>query len=254
MKEIPEEQHNHEIKENLKQWKVKQTLQDIYHDFYTLIAGYMNKELEGDIVELGSGIGNLKTVIPNAICTDLFDNPWIDQVENAYQLSFKDNSLSHIILFDVFHHLQFPGTALQEFYRVLKNDGKVIIFDPDISILGLLVYGLFHHEPVAYNKKIQWHIPHGSNPLKLNYYAAQGNANRIFIHQYFKDRFKYWETEQIRRIASVSYIATGGYSKNQLFPDSWFSTLKKMDKIFSWLPQIFSTRLLVVLRKRNNGE
>ena len=51
-------------------------------------------------MELGSGIGNIKSVIDSAICTDIFDNPWIDQVENAYRLSFLDNEVSNIILFD----------------------------------------------------------------------------------------------------------------------------------------------------------
>ena len=71
----------------------------------------------GSVVELGSGIGNIKEVIPKCLCTDLFPNPWLDYVENAYALSFGSASVSNLILFDVFHHLKYPGTALQEFHR-----------------------------------------------------------------------------------------------------------------------------------------
>ena len=53
--------------------------------------------------------------------TDLFANPWIDQVENAYRLTFGDGEVSHLILFDVFHHLQHPRTALRECRRVARR-------------------------------------------------------------------------------------------------------------------------------------
>ena len=125
---LPEEQHNVEIHENLKSWKRKPILQKIYHGFYVQIASYVSQSIKGKIVELGSGIGNLKMLIPNVICTDMFKNPWIDQVENAYSLSFDSDSVSNIILFDVFHHLQYPGTAINEFHRVLNKNGRIVIF------------------------------------------------------------------------------------------------------------------------------
>ena len=114
------DQHNIEIQKNLKSWENKPLLRDIYKEFYKKIHTYIDYSVGGKIVELGSGIGNIKIEIPEAISTDLFENPWIDQVENAYQLSFDDNSVSNLILFDVFHHFEYPGNALSEFNRVLK--------------------------------------------------------------------------------------------------------------------------------------
>ena len=146
------DQHNIEIQKNLKSWESKPLLRDIYKEFYKKIHNYIDYSVEGKIVELGSGIGNIKIEIPEAISTDLFENPWIDQVENAYQLSFEDNSVSNLILFDVFHHFEYPGNAFAEFNRVLKPNGRVIIFDPSISMFGYFIYGLLHHEPVAITK------------------------------------------------------------------------------------------------------
>ncbi len=92
-------------------------------------------------MEIGSGIGNIKHTIPHCLRTDLFPTKDIDQVENVYQLSFSDNSVSDLILFDVFHHLRYPGSALKEFQRVLLPNGRVIIFDPFVhSMLGFIVY------------------------------------------------------------------------------------------------------------------
>ena len=81
--------------------------------------------------------------------TDLFPNPWIDRVESAYNLSFSDNSISHLILFDVWHHLEYPVNALKEAHRVLTSGGTLIIMEPAMSVLGRIVYGKFHHEPLG---------------------------------------------------------------------------------------------------------
>ena len=65
------EQHNTEIYQNIKVWNTKKSLQSCYQSFYKLIA----EELilgDGSTVELGSGMGNIKSVIPHCITTDLF--------------------------------------------------------------------------------------------------------------------------------------------------------------------------------------
>ena len=64
-------------------------------------------------------------------------------------LTFADESVANLILFDVWHHLEYPGTALAEFQRVLAKGGRLVIFDPAMGLLGRAVYGLCHHEPLA---------------------------------------------------------------------------------------------------------
>lgn len=116
--------HEDQILRNQEYWKKKPLLRQIYRDFYHRIAQHLSQNPAKKIVELGSGLGNIKEVIPDCIRTDLFPNPWIDQVENAYALSFADKTVSDLILFDVFHHLRYPGTALNEIFRVLQpGDG-----------------------------------------------------------------------------------------------------------------------------------
>jgi SAM-dependent methyltransferase len=174
-------QHNLEIQANAEHWHRKPLLQRIYRDFYSEIAGELRSDLPGETVEIGSGIGNLKTVVPEALATDIFPNPWLDRIENAYAMSFEDVSVANLILFDVWHHLEYPGTALAEFHRVLAPEGRLIIFDPAMGILGRIVYGLFHHERLALKDEIRWRAPVGFSPGEMTYYAAQGNAQRIFF-------------------------------------------------------------------------
>lgn len=250
MDDVPIDQHNKEIQKNLIYWANKPILQTIYKEFYRIIGEQIHYPPDGKIVELGSGIGNIKMVIPQAICTDLFNNPWIDQVENGYKLSFADNSVSVLILFDVFHHLQYPGTAFDEFHRVLKPGGKLIIFDPSISITGFLVYGLFHHEPVAWFKKIQWKAAGGFDPWSASYYAAQGNAERVFFSKKYSNRLENWTVELSKKYSALNYILSGGYSKPQLFPSSKYPLITKIEKVLDHFPKLFATRLLVVLTSR----
>jgi SAM-dependent methyltransferase len=244
------DQHNIEIQKNLKSWENKPLLRDIYKEFYKRIHGYVDYSVDGKIVELGSGIGNIKIEIPEAISTDLFENPWIDQIENAYQLSFEENSVSNLILFDVFHHFEYPGNALSEFNRVLKPKGRVIIFDPSISMSGYLIYGLLHHEPVAITKKIRWKADHSFDPWKAPYYAAQGNAERVFFGKKFLPEFSEWNIIEKQKYSALSYILSGGYSKPQMFSLKSFPKIKALEKVLDRFPRIFSTRLLVVLQKK----
>jgi SAM-dependent methyltransferase len=242
-------QHNIEIQQNLDFWQMKPKLQEIYRGFYRLIAAQLNHNISGKIVELGSGIGNIKMMIPEALCSDLFPNPWIDQVENAYHLSFQNGTISNLILFDVFHHLEHPGTALAEFSRVLQPSGRVIIFDPYISLTGLVVYGMFHNEPVALNKKIQWFAQEDFDPWKSNYYAAQGNATRVFFSGKYASYLQDFNVIHRKRIPAISYIASGGYSKPQVLPEWLFRFTEKMEDVFTRFPYFFATRTLIVLSK-----
>jgi len=151
--------HQDLIEQNQEYWNRKPILRTLYGDFYRLITKHLSNLPTGKIVELGSGLGNIHDVIPDCIRTDLFPNPWIDQIENAYKLSFADQAVSNLILTDVFHHLKYPGTALNEFERVLQKGGRVILLEPCISALGLIVYGALHAEPIAITKEIEWCAP-----------------------------------------------------------------------------------------------
>jgi SAM-dependent methyltransferase len=241
--------HQEQILKNKKRWAERPLLQRVYLDFYRLIPGYLSNTNTSRIVELGSGLGNIQEIIPSCLRTDLFPNPWIDQVENAYALSFPDGSVSDLILMDVFHHFRYPGMAMKEFSRVLQPGGRVIIFDPCLSLLGLLVYGLMHPEPVALFQPIEWLAPAGWSPDQIDYYAAQGNALRVFGSSKFNEKLEGWKLQALVKFSAISYIVSGGYSGPQLYPDSALPYMKKIDRICDRFPLLFATRLLVALEK-----
>lgn len=241
--------HQELINKNHELWIRKPLLRLIYGDFYRLIASQLSNLPNDKIVELGSGLGNSRDVIPNCIRTDLFPYPWIDQIENAYKLSFENESVSDLITTDVFHHLEYPGAALNEFHRVLQKGGRLIMLEPCISALGFLVYGALHVEPVAITNTINWLPPEGWSPDHINYYAAQGNATRIFINNGYGSKLENWRKIKTIRLSAIAYAASGGYSQPQLYPTRLLPLIKNLGKFLDLFPTLFATRLLVILEK-----
>jgi SAM-dependent methyltransferase len=243
-------QHNIEIEQNRRAWNAKPMLRQAYHDLYQIIAREAGARGDGLMVELGSGMGNIKQIIPGCITTDIFPNPWLDRQENAYRLTFEDASVSRLVLFDVWHHLRYPNTALREFHRVLAPGGCVIMMEPAASWIGRIIYGCFHHEPLAMRDPIAWDAPSTFSPGKMDYYAAQANATRIFWNGEKGYPLEPLVLYKVKPIVSLAYCATGGFSRRQIGGSKIYKFLRLMDRCLSLFPRVFATRLLVVLEKR----
>lgn len=243
------EQHNIEIHENRIRWEKKPLLRKVYSQFGREIARRVDPAIPGLVVELGSGMGHLKEHLPFCVTTDIFPNPWLDRVENAYNLSFADGTISHLILFNVWHHLEYPGTALREFSRVLTQNGKVIVFDHAMGVLGRFVYGYFHHEPLRLKDEIQWGAPANFVAGSSRYYAALGNASRVFGGDQFRDRLRAWHVAEVSHFSALAYLGSGGFRGPQLYPMAALPALNLLDSFLSGFSSLAS-RMLVVLKKR----
>lgn len=243
-------QHNIEIHLNRLAWEKKPSLQKVYGHLYSDIAAQVDYQLPGVKLEVGSGMGNIKKLIPDCITSDLFPNPWLDRVESIYELSFSNNSVSNLILFDVWHHLEKPANALEEARRVLVPGGKLIIMEPAMSLLGQIVYGKCHHEPLGFDIPLSPQLADMSQPDVNRYFAAQSSAHRVFINREVPELLGGWNIESINQITSFAYWGTGGFSGPQLYPDSFYSLVRGIDKILGYIPSLFAARLLIILKKQ----
>jgi ubiquinone/menaquinone biosynthesis C-methylase UbiE len=147
---------------------------------------------------------------------------------------------------DVFHHLERPAACLKEVHRVLKDNGSLIIVEPDISLLGWVIYGLCHKEPVGYLEKIS---TNPAPPTAETYYARQSSAHRVFLKKQYSELLKPLKIKEVTRLPMLYYILTGGFSGPNLakfIKKGWVTCLENALKNF---PQVSSTRLLTVLEK-----
>ncbi len=244
----PPSRHQREIQHNRLAWERKPLLGQIYSQFYAEILAWIDLTLPGRIIEIGSGIGNLKRCLPQALATDLSLNPWLDVLCDTYELPFARASVSHLILFDVFHHLQRPQAMLDEAARVLRAEGRLLLFEPFISVASFPVYGAFHPEPIGWRSPIDLGGAPPSRPRP--YYAAQGNATRLFFHRP-PDRWPPgWEVLNRKVLAGFSYLLSGGFSRPAFYPAAWLGRLQGWDRRLSRWPRWFGARCLVVLRRR----
>jgi SAM-dependent methyltransferase len=238
------DQHQVEIQGNLRAWENKPLLRTIYAEFYRRILALIDETKSGLVVEIGSGIGNLKQHLSRALCTDLFANPWLDLVCDGYELPFRGGSVSHLVLFDVFHHLQAPRAFLKEARRVLTPGGRLILFEPFISWSSHVAYSLFHHEPVGWREPID---PSEKSGRPRRYYAAQGNATRLLFRQEHLDWLAGWTVAYAEAFSAFAYLLSGGYSRPNLYPPACLRLFQKLDAVLSRWPRLFGARCLIAL-------
>jgi SAM-dependent methyltransferase len=243
-------QHQQEIQRNRLVWQAKPLLATLYRGFYERIMAQMDAAVPGRIVEIGSGIGNLKSHRSDALGTDLFPNPWLDLACDGYELPFRDASVSHLILFDVFHHLRAPNAFLREARRVLHPAGRLILFDPYISWTSYPVYGWLHPEPLAWRQPIDFSE---TLPRPRDYYAAQGNATRLLFCGEAGPWPAGWNILHREALACFSYLLAGGFSRPAFYPSNWLACLQRLDAFLSRWPRVFAGRCLVVMTPRRQA-
>ena len=103
--------------------------------------------------------------------------------------------------------------------------------------------------PIAVTKKIDWFSPDDWSADQIDYYAAQGNATRVFMGRKFSTRLNNWKLVKPIRLSALSYAASGGYSTHQLYPTKMLPILRKFEKILDQFPILFATRQFVILEK-----
>jgi SAM-dependent methyltransferase len=234
---------------NRKIYQNKELIKIIYSNYYKKIKKNIYVSDKKKTLELGSGGGNIKKVIKECITSDQFKNENIDRIENIYNINFKKNSISNIILIDVFHHLQFPGLALKEIHRVLIKNGRIIMVEPAMGFIPRIIYKIFHYEPNGFNLKINWNDTPKKIPSLNQYFAAQSLPWRAFFLKELNLRSKY-KIKLIKPFSDFAFLLSGGYSYKAFYPKFLYSLIKLIDKILTSISiKIFSARMLIVLEK-----
>jgi len=103
----------------------KPFLKSLYQEWYGTFTNRLNNLPPGKIVELGSGGGFLKELIPTLISSDILHLPSNDMSFSALSMPFNNGSISGLFMVDTFHHLPDASSFLSEADRVLEENGKL---------------------------------------------------------------------------------------------------------------------------------
>ena len=171
------------------------------------------------MLEIGSGAGFLRDVIPDLITSEVFCCSNVDMVLDACNLPFPDCKLRGIAMTNVFHHLAEPRSFLAEASRCVRPGGVVVMIEPWVTPWSRLVYGRLHYEPFRPDVP-DWEFS-TSGPLS----GANSALPWIIFHrdrERFEKEFREWRIREIRPMMPFRYLLSGGVSMRSLVP-AWTS-------------------------------
>jgi SAM-dependent methyltransferase len=231
-------------------WDSNEAIRTLYRRWYEQVRAKLPDRSLGPWLELGSGPGFAKEVIPELQLSDVVKAPWHDHEIAAEALPFADGSLGAIVLFDVLHHLREPARFLTEAVRVLRPGGRVVLIEPYVGPFSFPVYKLFHQERCDFaldplgSEQATSDDPFDGNqalPTKL-FYRRRADLER---------RFPQLQLVELEPLAGLAYPASGGLSRRPLLPMAlWKALLHLEDRLPAAAFRVFGFRLLAVLERR----
>ena len=227
----------------------KPFLKNLYKKWYGDFIVCAETSPKGKLLEIGSGGGFLKDIFPQVITSDILALPHVDLLINAESFPFKDQDLGCIMMLNVFHHIPLPYLFLHEAERTLVLGGKIIMTEPANSAFGRFIYKNFHHEPFL--EKGEREIDPGK-PL--------GNSNQALPYIYFERDVEWFKTEfptlavsSIRYHTPLLYLASGGLTRNALFPIVFYNVLKGIEWLLSPLSRYLGLFHTIILVKKSGN-
>lgn len=103
-------------------------------------------------LELGSGAGFSQLFIEQPIImSDVEPRPWVNQVVDALNPDFPDNSFDVIICSHMIHHLASPLQFFERIHRMLRPGGRLLINEINTGLLMRFLLKLMSHEGWSYD-------------------------------------------------------------------------------------------------------
>ncbi len=201
----------------------------IYQEWFTAIASTLPKGA-GKIVELGSGAGDFRQYVPEAITSEVSFLSGMDAVLDARALPFREACLRGIVMVDVLHHIPEPRQFFSEATRCLQSGGRISIIEPWVTPWSKLIYAHLHHEPFDPGAP-DWTFP-PSGPLS----GANGALPWIIFERdrrRFEGDFPSLKILSVRPFMPFRYIVAGGVSMRSLVPAATFGLWRSLERALS---------------------
>ena len=228
----------------------KTFLKKLYEDFYKQFAEAIPQPDEKKLVELGSGRGFIKEVIPNVVTSDILNVDGVDRVFSATDMPFEDESVDAFFMFDVLHHIIEPRRFLSEAQRCLKPSGRVVMIEPANTAWARFIYKNFHHE--RFDVQGDWQVDKGG-PL------TQANGAMPWII-FVRDRIIFERDFPQLKIAAICnhtplrYLLSGGFSVRQLAPGFSYAAVKAIEYLLTPANNRLGMFMTVILEKTKGNK
>ena len=220
-----------------------------YDRWYTTMLGDVASvpaHPSGDVLEIGSGSGYVKTIDPNVITSDIVPGH-ADLLIDAQELPFEAQSLRGILLTHVFHHIPDVRRFLREAIRTLVDDGVITMIEVAHTPLSRLLFGRFH--PEEYRS--------GVGGWELDLSRPCGGANQalswiVFKRdlQTFNREFPEFVVECVELLPWLGYLFSGGATRRNLVPGRLADVILKADENAKALDPFFSLHWHIRVRRR----
>ena len=211
----------------------KSFLKNIYEEWYTSILASLAENRTGPILELGSGGGFLKDILPCLITSEILRIPTVDMVLDGQHLSFRKASLRGIVMIDVFHHLPDVRRFFCEAAYCVKPGGVIVMIEPWTTRWSRIVYKYLHHEPFLPDFK-EWNFA-GNGRLS----GANSALPWIVFDRdraKFEREFPEWRIKEIKLQMPFCYLLSGGMSFRSFAPGWLFDRIRRLeDKLQPWM-------------------
>lgn len=224
----------------------KPFLKKIYIDFYNQFKKAISNNIDTKfLVELGSGAGFIKDIIPNVITSDIINLPNVDMHFSVLNMPFKKNTVDAFFMIDVLHHISNARIFFKEVNRCLKIGGKIIMIEPSNTLWGRFVYKNFHHEP--FDTSAGWALE------KIGPLSSANSAIPWIIFYRDKQQFqKEFPTLKILKVnphTPFQYLISGGVSMHQLLPTITYNIIKTIEMMLSPFNKYIGMFLTIELTK-----
>ena len=226
----------------------KPFLRRLYVDTYRELERWLPQRRPRRIIELGSGGGFIKQVIPDAVTSDVLDVAGLDLRFSALDMPFENESVDAFCMIDVLHHLPDARRFLAEADRCLRRGGRLVMIEPANTAWSRFVYQRFHHE--AFDPEGSW-SPQGRGPLS----TANGAIPWIVFvrdRREFDRAFPHLEVIHLRPHTPVRYLLSGGLSMRQLAPSFAYAAVKGLEAALRPLDAFLGMFYTVVVQR--NGQ
>lgn len=223
-------------------------LHSLYQEWYERLIEVIPapEDCPGTILELGSGGGFFKEMLPECLCSDVFYCPGNDLVLDARHLPFPTASVRAIVMVDVFHHIPDAAAFLREAARVLRPGGIIAMWEPWNTPWSRFVYQRMHHEPFDPHRQ-EWDFPAGG-PLS----SANGALPWMVFardHGRLGREFPNLHLESLCLDHPFSYIASGGISLRSLAPGLAYRPLRRLERSLGPVLRYCAMFALIVVRR-----